>query len=133
MPGLGSSLIAFNVRYFSPVVASPKLRQAFVDDICKLYSQFDLDGIDIDWEYPGQGGNQGNIVSPDDTANFLLFLQLLREKLPTNAKVTAAVQPELFAGSDGAPLKDLSEFAQVLDWVLIMNYDVWGCRLPSGS
>ena len=25
-------------------------------------------------------------------------------------------------------MTDLTEFAQVLDWVVLMNYDVWGCK-----
>jgi chitinase len=94
-----------------------------------LYSQYNLDGIDIDWEYPGQSGYQGNKVSPSDTANFLVFLRLLRSALPPSAAITAAVLPEPFAGSDGNPSANVSDFAQVLDWVLIMNYDIWGCTL----
>ena len=98
-----------------------------------LYTAYNLDGIDIDWEYPGQEGNPGNCVSADDTANFLLFLQLLRATLPRTAKITAAVQPEPLVGSDGNPMADVSEFAKVLDWVLIMNYDVWGCMYSCPS
>jgi hypothetical protein len=26
-------------------------------------------------------------------------------------------------------MKDLREFANVLDWILLMDYDVWGCKL----
>jgi hypothetical protein len=25
-------------------------------------------------------------------------------------------------------MTDLTDFAQVLDWVTLMNYDVWGCK-----
>lgn len=25
-------------------------------------------------------------------------------------------------------MKDVSAFAKVLDWILIMNYDTWGCE-----
>ncbi len=25
-------------------------------------------------------------------------------------------------------MTDVSGFAQVLDWVLLMNYDIWGCE-----
>lgn len=114
-------------RYFSPAVADAESRQVFASNIRAFYDTFDLDGIDIDWEYPGQAGNDGNSVSPDDTANFLSFLQLLRQTLPATAKMSAAVQTVPFAGADGSPLADVSAFAQVLDWVLIMNYDAWGC------
>jgi chitinase len=93
-----------------------------------MYDLYSLDGIDIDWEYPGQQGNSGNIVSSADTANLLSFLQLLRTQLPPEGKITAATQTIPFAGSNGKPISDMTEFAQVLDWVLLMNYDTWGCE-----
>jgi chitinase len=91
------------------------------------YNEFDLDGIDIDWEYPGQEGS-GNVYSAEDTNNFLLFLQLLRKTLPPTAMITAAVQTSPFAGPDGNPIQNASSIADVLDWILIMNYDIWGCQ-----
>ena len=102
-------------------------RKKFASNVLDAYNRFSLDGIDIDWEYPGQQGNAGNGVSPSDTENLLLFLQLLRGMLPPSAKMSAATQTVPFADSNGRPLQDLSEFARVLDWVVLMNYDVWGC------
>ena len=108
-------------------MATGESRRKFASNIRDAYNRFSLDGIDIDWEYPGQQGNAGNGVSSSDTANFLLFLQDLRRVLPPPAKITAATQTVPFAGPDGYPLQDASEFSKVLDWVLLMNYDVWGC------
>ena len=105
-------------------------RKKFASNVLDAYSRFSLDGIDIDWEYPGQQGNPGNSVSSSDTENFFLFLQLLRGVLPPSAKITAATQTVPFAGPNGLPLQDVSKFAQVLDWVVLMNYDVWGCTAP---
>ena len=108
-------------------MATEGSRRIFASHILDAYTRFSLDGIDIDWEYPGQEGNPGNCVAPSDTANFLLFLQLLRGVLPQSAKITAATQTVPFTGANGRPLQDVSQFAQVLDWVVLMNYDVWGC------
>ncbi|KAI0719635.1 glycoside hydrolase [Cerioporus squamosus] len=119
-------------RYFSSAVATPQGRSTLANNIAAMYQQFDLDGIDIDWEYPGQGGNDGNMVSPDDSANFLEFLRALRGTLPSNAIITAATQTVPFADADGNPMKDVSGFAQVLDWVLMMNYDTWGSSSDPG-
>ena len=118
----------FDFRYFSPAVATAASRKTFVTNILNVYKQFSLDGIDIDWEYPGQQGEGSNKVSPQDSANFLLFLQALRTALPAGARISAAVQDAPFAGPDGNPMKDVSAFATVLDWVNIMNYDVFGCK-----
>jgi chitinase len=116
-------------RFFSAAVATEGSRKQFASNVLDAYNRFALDGIDIDWEYPGQQGNAGNSVSSSDATNFLLFLRLLRHVLPPSAKITAATLTVPFAGSNGLPLQDVSEFAKVLDWVVLMNYDVWGCTV----
>lgn len=118
----------FIFRNFSPAVASDECRQSLVAKILAVYEQFDIDGIDIDWEYPGHEGNAGNQYSGSDTANFLSFFQLLRYTLPPAAIITAAVQTTTFVDAQSQPMKDVSEFAKVLDWALIMNYDAYGCK-----
>ena len=115
-------------RYFSPAVSTPQNRQLFANNLLKAYQQFNLDGIDIDWEYPALAGHKGNNVSPNDTANFLAFLQVLRKTLPATAKISAAVLTVPWVDAKGQPLKDVSAFANVLDWILLMNYDTWGCK-----
>lgn len=85
-----------------------------------------------DWEYPGSTRNDANTVYPADSANFLLFLQTLRIMLPDTAYITAATAVTPFTGPDGSPLKDVSGFAAVLDYIVIMNYDVWGSSPTPG-
>ncbi|KAI0661066.1 glycoside hydrolase [Cubamyces menziesii] len=119
-------------RYFSSAAATAQGRTTLANNILALYNEFGLDGIDIDWEYPAQNGAAGNSVLADDSANFLAFLQTLRATLPPDAKITAATQTVPFAGPDGDPLGDVSAFAAVLDWVLLMNYDTWGSSSDPG-
>lgn len=56
------------------------------------------------------------------------MLQELRAALPQGALITLATQVWPFAGPNGRPLSDVSGFAAVIDWILIMNYDIWGCE-----
>jgi chitinase len=114
--------------YFSTICADDSLRATFVQSIVTAYNAYGVDGIDIDWEYPGTSGAAGNAVSPDDSANYLRLLQDMRAALPADALITTATQVWPFAGPDGNPLADVSAFAEVLDWILIMNYDIWGCE-----
>ncbi|EGO02200.1 glycoside hydrolase family 18 protein [Serpula lacrymans var. lacrymans S7.3] len=118
--------------HFSTAVSTAANRQIFVNNILQTYKQYDLDGIDIDWEYPGQQGEGSNAVSPADSQDMLQFLQLLRQALPPLALITAAVQTEVLAGPDGKPLTNVSDFAKVLNWVLIMNYDTYETASPPG-
>jgi chitinase len=84
------------------------------------------------WEYPGRQGIGCNVVNSQDTENFLLFLEQLR-KDPQGSRllITAAVGIAPFVGPDGSALTDVSRFSQVLDFVSIMNYDVWGSWMPA--
>jgi chitinase len=94
----------------------------------QMYQDFHLDGIDIDWEYPGQPGETGNQVNADDSNNFLLFLRQLRSSLPPSAKISAAATQQPFVDTTGQVMRNVADFANVLDWVLIMNYDTWECE-----
>jgi chitinase len=70
------------------------------------------------WETPGAQGIGCNLVSVDDTANFLAFLQILRDQDGAcDLIVSAAVSIAPFLGSDGNPITDVSEFAKVLDYI----------------
>ncbi|KAF8639677.1 hypothetical protein AX17_000941 [Amanita inopinata Kibby_2008] len=119
-------------KYFSSAVATPENRQIFAQNIVLVYRVYNLDGIDIDWEYPGELGDKGNQVNAKDSENLLLFLQLLRILLPATAKISAAAVSAPFIDSRGHPMKDMTEFAKVLDWVLLMNYDVWSSSQEPG-
>ncbi|KAK9765870.1 hypothetical protein K7432_005454 [Basidiobolus ranarum] len=113
---------------FSSIVASPGSRQTFANSIKSIMDQYKLDGIDLDWEYPGVQGACGNQISPQDTANFLEFLKLLRSTVG-NKLITAATATTPFAGADGKPSSDVREFSEIFDWINLMTYDlngIWG-------
>ena len=74
-----------------------------------------------------------NLISPDDSKNFLDFLIALRAQVGDDFTLTAAAGITPFAGPDGTPMSDVSEFASALDWVAIMNYDVWGSWSPTSG
>ncbi|KAH9958054.1 chitinase [Russula dissimulans] len=114
-------------QYFSSAVATDANRTAFAQAVMNLVTQYSLDGIEFDWEYPGKQGIGCNVIFQDDTANFLLFLQKLRSMDGAqDIIVSAAVTDVPFIGSDGNPMSDISDFAKVLDYIEVMNYDDWG-------
>ncbi|KPV77337.1 glycoside hydrolase family 18 protein, partial [Rhodotorula graminis WP1] len=117
--------------YFSGAVATSSRRAKFVQSIVDIVNKYDLDGVDIDWCYPGTNGADGNQVSSSDTANMLKFLQALRAALPQKLLSTCTTQ-SAYVGADGSPLTDVSAFAKVLDHILVMNYDVWGASSTPG-
>ncbi|KAK0548683.1 hypothetical protein OC845_003472 [Tilletia horrida] len=113
----------YSSQQFSGAVATETSRSTFAQNIFKILQQYKLDGVDLDWEYPGSLG-AGNPFTGADAANFQTFLTLLRTTLGPNAIITATVSHELWNGTDQTPIKDVSQAAKALDAVLIMNYDV---------
>ncbi|KAI9458900.1 glycoside hydrolase [Lactarius psammicola] len=114
-------------RYFSSAVATDANRTAFAQAVMKLVSTYGLDGVEFDWEFPNKPGIGCNLDSVNDSANFLSFLQTLRNQ--DGAKdliISAAVSITPFVGPDNNPLTDVSGFAKVLNYIEVMNYDIWG-------
>ncbi|KAI0218199.1 hypothetical protein L0F63_006460, partial [Massospora cicadina] len=92
---------------------------------------WDLDGIDLDWEYPGCAAAKYNVLASNDSANYLILLKELRDALkkefPNDHKLlTAAVRVKLFDDTDGEPMPEVSEYAKYFDFVNIMAYDIMG-------
>ncbi|KAF9232669.1 glycoside hydrolase family 18 protein [Melanogaster broomeanus] len=113
--------------WFSSNVATAENRTAFVKTVADFAEQYDLDGINFDWEYPNSQGVGCNTISVNDTQNFLSFLQELR-KDPVGARLTLSAATSIvpFTDGTGSPLTDVSAFAAVFDYIAIMDYDVWG-------
>ena len=70
------------------------------------------------WESPGLQGIGCNLLSKDDSANFLSFLKTLRSQNGASRLIiSAAVSITPFVGADGKPLTDVSGFKEVLDYI----------------
>lgn len=65
---------------FSEMAASDEYRALFARACRKACDDYNLDGIDIDWEYPTQSG-AGISSSPQDTEHFTLLMRDLRKAL----------------------------------------------------
>ncbi|KAJ4005551.1 hypothetical protein NW752_002384 [Fusarium irregulare] len=118
-------------KYFSSNFANEKNRTAFVKTCVDFVKKHELDGLDFDWEYPNKQGLGCNVINKDDTANFLEFLQELR-KDPVGKEMFLTAAGSLFPWNDknGTASKDLGGFADVLDYIMIMNYDLYGAWAP---
>ncbi|ORY96657.1 glycosyl hydrolases family 18-domain-containing protein [Syncephalastrum racemosum] len=116
---------------FSSMVASPESRKNFIDWNMDFIRDYETDGVDIDWEYPGRQAAGCNEVASEDVTNFRLLLQELREALDTNfpdnhKEISLAVHVEPFRTDDHPALKDVSDFVPFFDHINLMTYDING-------
>ncbi|OCH94474.1 glycoside hydrolase [Obba rivulosa] len=117
-------------HWFSQAMSS-SLRSTFVSACVAAVKTFNLDGVDIDWEYPGEAG-AGNPHTSSDAANLLAFFTSLRSELGSSKIISAAVTDLPWTGSNGSPLTDVSAYAKQMTYANIMNYDVWGASSTPG-
>jgi len=114
-------------RWFSTAVGSAKNRTAFVKTLSNFVNTYKFDGIDFDWEYPNHQGVGCNTISSNDTPNFLLLLQQLRSTPSTSKLIlSAATSITPFVDTNGSPSASVAGFATALDFIEVMNYDIWG-------
>ena len=85
-----------------------------------------FDGIDIDWEFPVQGGLKGNVERPEDKHNFTLLLAELRRELDDQGKLDNR-HYELTIAASARPSEianiELPQITPLLDFINVMTYD----------
>jgi chitinase len=114
-------------RFFSTSVGDAANRTAFVQTVVDMVQNYSLDGVDFDWEYPNKQGIGCNTIDKNDTANLLEFLRELRQHpAGANLTITAATSIFPYNNETDQPSTNVSGFAEVYDYLSIMNYDLWG-------
>ena len=97
---------------FEALASDNDRRARFVAGVVNFVLEYQLDGADIDWEYPDAGAS---------SANFVSLMQELRNALPAGSLLTTAVVAD--AGNAAGIDPVVFEF---VDFVNIMAYDGGG-------
>ena len=79
------SIGGWGADYFSNVALTDSSRRDFAHQVGDLIDAYSLDGVDIDWEYPGQPG-AGLVYREEDKANFTLLIKAIRDRLDSNGR-----------------------------------------------
>jgi chitinase len=110
---------------FSDVSLTPQSRSVFVQSVMDFLRRYDLDGLDIDWEYPGMAG-AGHRFRSQDGHNFTLLLEELRKQFDQE---TATTHRRLYltiaagASSDYLAHTEMKQVQKFVDTVNLMAYD----------
>ncbi|HWQ77790.1 MAG TPA: glycoside hydrolase family 18 protein [Anaerovoracaceae bacterium] len=114
---------------FSDVALTEDSRRTFADSCVAFILQYGFDGVDLDWEFPVSGGLPTNIRRSDDSRNFTLLLQSLREALDAQEAADGTHYLLTIAGGSGSYYPQNTELSLIhsyLDFANIMAYDIHG-------
>ncbi|KAL7946919.1 class V chitinase Chi100 [Trichoderma barbatum] len=90
---------------FREAVSSEANRQTLVNNVIKFLNDYELDGVDWDWEYPNEPDIPGIPKgSEDETTGYFLLLDELKLKMPA----------------------DKTALSLVVDYIVYMTYDLHG-------
>jgi chitinase len=122
---------------FSDMALTKESRSRFIESVVEFVDRYKLDGLDIDWEYPGMTGN-GNRFRSEDKLNYTLILQELRTRF--NREQSRLGRPLLLSVAAGASSEfiahtELGRVQRYLDTVNLMAYDYYepGSEKISGN
>jgi len=117
---------------FSDAALTPESRRRFCESAIEYLRRHDLDGLDVDWEYPGLPGD-GNPHRPEDRASFTSLMRDLRAHLDRAAAGTGRRYLLTFAAGafpDYLSHTAMDEVQAVVDYVNLMTYDF---RVPGAE
>lgn len=114
---------------FSDMALTFESRKVFIESAIAELKKTGIDGIDLDWEYPGQVG-MDNVYRPEDKENFTLLLKELREALTIEQKEQNKEESYLLTIAVGADQSyidhtNMAEVQKHLDHVNLMTYDFY--------
>ncbi len=113
---------------FSDASLTVASRAKFIDSVADFITRYNLDGLDIDWEYPGMAGAAGNVFRPDDKQNYTLLLKQLRERFNRMQKpLHRHLYITIAAGASSEFLEhtEMSKVQKYVDTVNLMAYDYY--------
>ena len=116
---------------FSLAAFNATTRRRFTDGAIALLKRYALDGLDLDWEYPGQPG-PGIKYLEEDKENFTALLKTLREELDRLSDERRRSGDDRYtlsiatAGGVYFQHTEMDRLYRYVDWINIMAYDFAG-------
>lgn len=112
-------------KHFSDAVLTESSNRNFAKSAVEIVSNHHLDGVDIDWEYPGMIGDS-NRFRPEDKHNYTLMFKYLREELDNLSKQTGKkyfVTTAIGASREFLQHTEMEKAQKYLDFINLMSYD----------
>ncbi|HBF8852450.1 TPA: peroxiredoxin [Clostridioides difficile] len=104
---------------FSDAALTPTSRYNFARQVNQMINEYALDGIDIDWEYPGSSAS-GITSRPQDRENFTLLLTAIRDVIGDDKWLSVAGTGDRGYINSSA---EIDKIAPIIDYFNLMSYD----------
>ncbi len=124
---------AYTYKLFSQMVSTESSRTQFINSAIAYAHTYGFQGIDIDWEYPGDLNRGG---APEDFANFITFLEeasiALHAANPpllltyASSAIVPSGVPQSYQDNPSSYFTWLAEASKYLDRLNVMAYDYHG-------
>ncbi|KNF08272.1 putative bifunctional chitinase/lysozyme [Gottschalkia purinilytica] len=120
---------------FHDMAKTKETRKVFIDSAIQFLKQYPfMDGIDLDWEYPGVDRprdtndqyDRGCPGGPEDKENFTLLLKEMREAYNANGLKNKLLTIAAPSGYDKLQYQEPDKYHQYLDFINVMTYDMHG-------
>jgi chitinase len=112
---------------FSDAALTKESRKTFVESAVAFVSKYNLDGLDIDWEYPALIGN-GNVFRPEDKQNYTALLKELRQAFNREGQsLRRRLYLSVATGANAGFVShtELAKVAHEVDSINLMSYDYY--------
>lgn len=123
------SIGGWGANGFSDMALSKETRSVFINSVVEHLEQYNLDGVDIDWEFPTRDESGLTKTRPEDTENFILLMKELRSKFDVLKKTN----DKKYSLSFATPIGDwaikafgVKQVSKSVDYIYLMGYDYIG-------
>ncbi|MCL2264967.1 MAG: glycoside hydrolase family 18 protein [Treponema sp.] len=124
------SVGGYNEGGFSDMADDPAKRAGFTANVCDWLERHNLDGVDIDWEYPvGPPWGQHIPSRASDRENYITLLQDLRDVMDELGKKTGkrySLSTAVPASGWFLQSNDVKAASRIVDALKLMSYDYYG-------
>ncbi len=110
---------------FSALCKSEENMQKFADDCLQFLQDYNLDGIDLDWEFPGLSWSGAASDKTCDTDNYVKLVKKLREVLGNKYTISyCGYCMDKYPSNGGYIFNDIAAMDPYVDYVNVMTYDL---------
>ena len=113
---------------FSIIAASEKKRQRFARNCGELIRIYNIDGIDIDWEYPGYKTQKGKAADKENFTLLIADIKRVFDILEKQSGKQLLLTADFGAGASHMANIEWEKVSPLLDHINIMTYDFYGSR-----